>query len=94
MENWTAPFSVSVLLDNGSAVSLSKALRQIKGRSARACNLALGKSGTFWQRDWFDRWMRSDSELAKVRRYIEQNPVKARLVKKANDYPWLHVQND
>lgn len=83
-----------VLLDNGSAVSLSEALRKFKGRSARACNLTLGRGGTFWQRDWFDRWMRNESELAKVRRYIEQNPVKAKLVEKANDYPWLHIQND
>jgi len=81
-----------VLLDNGSALSLSDVLRQFKGRSARACNLALGRSGTFWQRDWFDRWMRSESELQKVQRYIAHNPVKAGLAKQAKDYQWLRQE--
>jgi REP element-mobilizing transposase RayT len=83
-----------VLLDNGSAISLSQALRKFKGRSARACNLALGRSGSFWQRDWFDRWMRSESELARTRRYIANNPVKAELVKEPIDYPWLRMTVD
>ncbi|MDQ8196221.1 transposase [Coraliomargarita sp. SDUM461004] len=79
-----------VLLDNGSAISLSKVLPQFKGRSARACNIVLGRSGHFWQRDWFDRWMRNEAELSRVQRYISQNPVKAQLVQTAEDYRWWH----
>ena len=82
-----------VVLDKGSTVSLSAALRAFKGRSARACNLSLGRSGSFWQRDWFDRWMRSETELARVRRYISQNPVKAKLVENADDYPWVRIKD-
>jgi type I restriction enzyme R subunit len=79
-----------VALDESSQLSLVEAMKRFKGRSARKCNLALGRSGSFWQRDWFDRWMRSKNELEKVRRYIAQNPVKAKLATKPEDYRWWH----
>ena len=77
-----------VVVDGDSKVSLSEAIKRFKGRTARSCNLALGRRGPFWQRDWFDRWVRSENELQKVRRYIAQNPVKAKLACRAEDYPW------
>jgi hypothetical protein len=30
-------------------------MRGVKGRTARRINLALGRTGTLWQREWFDR---------------------------------------
>jgi hypothetical protein len=33
----------------------------------------------FWQREYYDRWIRSDKELASVVAYVEANPVKAGL---------------
>ncbi|HKK18524.1 MAG TPA: transposase, partial [Opitutales bacterium] len=62
-----------VALDNDSPLSLGEMMKRFKGRTARHCNQAIGRSGAFWQRDWFDRWVRSNSELEKVRRYIAQN---------------------
>jgi len=82
-----------VAIDSGAALSLGEMMKRFKGRTSRSCNLALGRRGTFWQRDWFDRWVRSESELVKIRRYIAQNSVKAKLVPRAEDYPWWRGHN-
>jgi putative transposase len=42
----------------------------------------------FWQREWFDHWSRSDEEDEKTVTYMQQNPVKAKLVKKHLDWPY------
>jgi putative transposase len=69
--------------------SLSEITRQIKGTTARQANLILSRSGApFWQDESFDHWIRTPAEWQKIRTYIEQNPVAAGLVKKAEDWPW------
>lgn len=58
---------------------LSKELKGLKGGSARACNLALRREGTFWMDESYDRLVRDWDELAAIRCYIINNPVKAGL---------------
>jgi putative transposase len=70
-----------------SPAPLRTTLREWKGRVARQANLALGRTGKFWQSDWFDRWLRTDAEEARVIAYIQQNPVKAGLVRQWTDWP-------
>ncbi len=77
-----------LVIDAGSSFSLGEAMRRFKGRSARICNQALGRRGSFWQRDWFDRWVRGPAELNKIRQYIAQNPVKAGFASTPENYPW------
>ena len=48
----------------------------------------LGRTGTFWHRDYFDRYIRSHNHLAAAIVYIENNPVKAGLVRMPEDWPW------
>jgi len=64
-------------------------LKSLKGATAREANLLLGRTGEpFWQKESYDHWVRNQGELEKIRRYIENNPVKAGLVQKPEDYPW------
>ncbi len=42
----------------------------------------------FWQREWFDHWVRAPEEAAGIADYIRQNPVKAGLVEKYEDWPY------
>ena len=72
-----------------SADDMSKVWRTWKGRTARWCNVALQRRGAFWQRDWFDRWMRDAASIARTVDYIRNNPVKGGLVKEWKDYPWV-----
>jgi REP element-mobilizing transposase RayT len=64
-------------------------IARFKGRSARTLNLALRRSGSFWQAEWFDHWVRDDPEQARIVEYIHQNPVKAGLATTWDRYPWV-----
>jgi putative transposase len=66
-----------------------KLMQSMKGSTARWANLALGRTGeTFWQRESYDHWVRDEAEFQRIVRYIEENPVKAGVVRRAEDYPW------
>jgi REP element-mobilizing transposase RayT len=77
-----------LILRQQSDCSLRQLVRRFKGRSSRWINQAMGRTGRFWQEDWFDRWMRDDTERAKTSTYIRNNPVKAGLVKEWTEYQW------
>ena len=50
-----------------------------KGRSAREINQQLGRSGTLWQRESYDRIIRDEEHLWRVIQYIGRNPTMAGL---------------
>ena len=50
-----------------------------KGFSARAINQRLGRRGSLWQDEYWDRLIRSDRHFFKVAACIRENPVKAGL---------------
>ena len=64
-------------------------LQSLKGSTAREANRLLGRTGeSFWQAESYDHWVRDEGELERIAAYIEDNPVKAGLVARAEDYPW------
>src|SRR6266849_4243219 len=70
-------------------VSPSRLLQSLKGATAREANRILGRTGeTFWQAESYDHWVRDDQERERIAAYIENNPVKAGLVGRAEDYCW------
>jgi putative transposase len=50
--------------------------------------LGSGKPSRFWQREWFDHWSRSDAEDERIVEYIQQNPVRAKLVTEFTDWKY------
>jgi len=68
---------------------LPEIMHAIKGTSARKINLLLGRTGRVWQEEFFDHVLRSNESLAGKVDYICQNPVRAGLVERESDYPWL-----
>lgn len=46
------------------------------------------RSQAVWMRDYWDRYIRDERHFHAVISYIHQNPVKARLVSRAEDWPW------
>ena len=75
--------------------TLPRQMGWLKGRTAFEANRVLKRSGSFWAKDYFDRWIRSRNEWEKVR-YIERNPVKAGLCKPAEAWEWssAHQERD
>lgn len=73
-------------------VQLHRILKRIKGASARYANLTLGRSGTFWQRESYDHFIRDAAEWQNTVAYILNNPVKAGLVKHWEDWPYSYYR--
>ncbi|MCO6489929.1 MAG: transposase [Phaeodactylibacter sp.] len=69
---------------------LHRIMNRIKGASARYCNLLLGHTGKFWQRESFDRFIRDEKHLHNVISYILENPVKAGLVRHWEEWPFSY----
>ncbi len=70
-------------------VSPPRLLQSLKGATARQANLVLGRTGeTFWQAESYDHWVRDEGEWDRIVAYIGNNPVKAGLVERAEDYRW------
>lgn len=70
-------------LRNGDDDSvLSVIMHSLKGYTARKANLALGRSGSFWQHESFDHVIRSPEEWERTVSYVLNNPVKAGLGEK------------
>ena len=64
-------------------------LQSLKGVTAREANIVLNRTGEpFWQKESYDHWVRDEQELKRIGAYIENNPVKAGLVSKAEEYEW------
>jgi REP element-mobilizing transposase RayT len=82
------PNHVHVVIEIVDGQSLTDIVRSWKSFTARKSNSQLGRSGAFWHPDYFDRYMRNESHLAQTVEYIELNPVKARLVKDADEWLW------
>lgn len=55
---------------------------------AKEGNKLLGRRGPMWQREYHDRYMRNEHHLATAICYVEENPVKAGLVKRVEDWRW------
>lgn len=68
------PNHVHLLLDIADSCPLQDTLASIKKYTARQINLCLGRQGNVWQRESFDRLVRSYAHYLRTVRYIRNNP--------------------
>ena len=67
----------------------SRLLKSMKGSTAHEANRILGLTGKpFWQGESYGHWVRDEREHARIAAYIENNPVKAGLAAKPEEYRW------
>ena len=59
-----------------------------KSFTAHAANILIGRTGRFWQPEYFDRAIRDERHLGNALQYIDENPVKAGLVSEAGAWPF------
>jgi putative transposase len=76
----------------GNYVQLGKIIKTLKGKTARLANQFLGRRGTFWQKDYYDRYIRNDRQLEDVVNYIINNPIKAGLAQNWDDWPYTYLK--
>jgi REP element-mobilizing transposase RayT len=73
----------------------SELMRALKGVTAREANRILGRTGqSFCQGESYDHWVRNQTEWDRIKRYIEENPVKAGLAVRAEEYPWSSARDN
>lgn len=66
---------------------LAKVFREAHKRYARMVNQRQGWRGHLWQ-ERFHSFVMDEKYLYAAVRYVEKNPVKAKLVKRSEHYPW------
>jgi len=59
-----------------------------KGYTSKQANRLLGRKGQFWHDDYWDTYMRDSAHERRTIRYIESNPIKARLTRLPEEWPW------
>ncbi len=85
------PNHVHILIRLMENQSLADIVRSWKGGSAIEINRVLNRKGPLWQRDYYDRYVRDLDHLHDCIAYIRNNPVKAGLCGKPEDWPFSSV---
>lgn len=87
------PNHVHILIRVFSDQLISHVVHKWKSYTAKQILTTLNTSGEIaqtpiWQAEYWDRYSRHQNHLDAAINYIHQNPVKAGLVKNAEDWPW------
>ncbi len=69
-----------------SGKQVSGIMMSMKRHTALEANRLLGRKGSFWQGESYDHVVRNTEELARIIEYVLDNPVKAGLVHKPEDW--------
>ena len=67
--------------------TLSKIVHSMKSFTANRANTILGRTGPFWAREYYDRYIRNEEHFFNTINYIDNNPVKAGLCREPGDWP-------
>jgi putative transposase len=79
---------VHLLLAPETIAGLAQLMKRLAGRQTRYHNRLEGRSGTLWESRYKSSPVDSDEYLLACSRYIELNPVRARMVSAPEEYPW------
>lgn len=79
---------VHLLVTPESADSCGKMMQSLGRKYVRYINLTYRRTGSLWEGRYKSTLVDSENYFLTVSRYIELNPVRARMVALADDYPW------
>ena len=82
------PEHLHLLITPSDETTIEKAVQLIKGGSAHRIGVEKPQPSPVWHRGFHDRWIRDAEQFWAAKAYIEQNPVKAGLAERAEDYAW------
>ena len=80
------PEHVHLLVNEPGRGSLADAMRDLKLSFSK--RVPGEREGSFWQKRYHDRNVRSEGEFGGKLRYIHRNPVKRGLVEECGDWRW------
>lgn len=82
------PNHIHLLATRFESVTLPAIVQSFKSLTSHKANKLLSRNGRFWMPEYFDRYIRNRQHFVKTVSYIENNPVKARLCGKPEDWPF------
>ncbi len=93
IEIWNVP--LGEVLKSWKSYTAKEALKILRGGDGSSPSFKLKARGdgpspprTFWEEDYFDRYLRDDEHYRRVVRYIENNSTKAGLVRAPEAWAW------
>jgi REP element-mobilizing transposase RayT len=78
--------------EDNSFYTLSDILHTIKRYTARKCNQVLQQGGRFWHHESYDHAVRDEEDFYYQLCYILENPVKAKLVKRWDEWKFTYLK--
>jgi REP element-mobilizing transposase RayT len=87
------PNHVHVLAEQVHGFALADIIQAWKSTTAHQINRHLNRRGRLWRREYFDRFMRDAAHLETSMAYVEDNPVRAKFVRRAADWPWSSARH-
>ena len=82
------PNHVHIMLSPIGDHSVADIMHSIKSFTSHEANKLLKRTGHFWSKEYYDRYIRDQRHFVSTIAYIENNPVKARLCTKPEEWPW------
>ena len=79
---------VHLLLEPSNATCLALLMKRLAAGQTHHHNRLEGRSGTLWEGRYKSSLVQNEGYLLACCRYIELNPVRARIVAAPQDYPW------
>ena len=76
--------------DDNSA--LAKTMQKLSLTYTQFVNQKYNRTGRLWECRYYSALVDEERYLISVVRYIEQNPVRAKIVSQATEYPWSSAQ--
>lgn len=81
------PNHVHLLLSPLEDYSVADIMHSIKSFTSHDANKLLKRTGHFWAKEYYDRYIRDSRHFASTIAYIENNPVKAKLCDSPENWP-------
>jgi len=76
------------------SIPLYAILQKHKRFTAWQSNKVLNRTGSFWQPESYDHIIRDEDELKRVIKYTLNNPVKAKFVKRWQEWKWSYLKEE
>ena len=83
------PDHCHLLVKLGDDRSLGRLMQRVKSTTSRNARLAEPDEPSSWSAGYHDRALRAEDDIAQAALYLLQNPVRAGLVQRVGDYPYL-----
>ena len=84
------PDHVHMLTKPIEGISVERMMQGTKGVTARLVNKHRKTQGPLWLGESYDRIIRDEAEAIEKQNYIYENPIRAGLVERPQDYPFVY----